>query len=74
MRRKFQILAGSYVLAAAMALSFGPTPAAAESAVRACVKSVCHADCINLGYDRGKCLADGACACSFCTHPSGDIC
>ncbi len=73
MSRKIQRLTSAYVLAAAMLFSFGPTPASAEAAVRACVKSVCHADCINLGYDRGQCRL-GECVCSFCTYPSGDIC
>jgi hypothetical protein len=74
MRRKLQLLAGTYVLAAAMLLAFGPAPAAAEAAVRACVKSVCQADCQNLGFDRGRCTTSGDCVCSYCTHPSGDIC
>lgn len=74
MRRKFQLLAGSYVLAAALSLVFSAAPASAEAAVRACTKSVCQTECQNLGYDRGKCTTTGDCACSYCTYPSGDIC
>lgn len=73
MRRKLQLLAGSYVLAAAMSLAFGPTAAVAESAVLACTKSVCHADCQNQGFDRGQCI-DGECVCTRCKLGGGELC
>lgn len=73
MRRKLQLLAGSYVLAAAMLLSFGPTPAMADAAVLACTKAQCQLDCENLGLDRGQCIS-GECVCTRCKLTGGELC
>lgn len=63
MRRKFQLLTGSYVLAAALSLAFGSTPAAAAPAVLTCVSSACNTYCIDQGYDYGRCTNTGSCVC-----------
>jgi hypothetical protein len=73
MTRKIQLLTGVYVLAAAMSLSFGPTPAAAASAVLACTKAQCQLDCENLGLDRGQCIS-GECVCTRCKLGGGELC
>ena len=62
MRRRIQLLAGSYVLAAAAALVFGSTPAAAAPAALSCVSSTCNQSCIDQGYDYGRCTSTG-CQC-----------
>ncbi len=63
-RRKFQVLTGSYVLAAVLALAFGPTPAAAETAVLAWTNPTCR-----LGGTRfGRCQVDDETGEPFCMY------
>lgn len=61
MRRKFQLLTGSYVLAAAMSVAFGSTPAAPPPY---CTVQSCTAYCESQNLAFGHCNLYLGCICS----------